>query len=261
MLSTGIIPEHVQQHATKVLGVPGRRLEDGQGEQMLFLHGAAGLTGWLPFFGELAKHWRLLVPEHPGFGTSPRPGWITSISDLASYYERYVEDLGPVHLVGSSFGGWLAGELALRSPNLVRSLTLIAPAGMRPRAPGSGVGALPTREARVRRLYYDQRLADATLAQQPTAKELDIEENNWKTTALLGGPTFHNPNLASRVSRIQKRSLLLWGREDAVIKFDQASAWLQALPQSEVAAFDECGHLPHVEKVRAAADAVARFLS
>jgi len=261
MLTTDTIPEHVRQRATKVLGVSSRRLERGQGEAMLFLHGAAGLTGWLPFFSELSMHWRLLVPEHPGFGLSPRPDWITSISDLASYYERYVEDLGPVHLVGSSFGGWLASELALRTPALVRSLTLIAPAGMRPRMPGSGIGSLPTREARVRRLYFDQRLADAALTQEPSGQQLQVEERNWKTTALLGGATFHNPNLATRVGRIKKRSLLLWGRQDAVIAFDQASNWLEALPQSEVAAFDECGHLPHVEKTQAAAEAVVRFLS
>jgi pimeloyl-ACP methyl ester carboxylesterase len=132
---------------------------------------------------------------------------------------------------------------------------------MRPRAQGSGVGALPTREARVRRLYFDQRLADAALSHDPSEQQLDIEENNWRTTALLGGATFHNPNLESRVARIQRRSLLLWGRQDAVIGFDQASAWRQALPQSEVVPFDECGHLPHVEKVQLAAEAVVRFLS
>ena len=53
------------------VGVSLRRA--GNGPPLLFLHGAEGYSQWLPFFDALAERYELLVPEHPGFGTSDDP--------------------------------------------------------------------------------------------------------------------------------------------------------------------------------------------
>ena len=45
----------------------------GRGPSVLFLHGAGGVPQWLPFFDVLAERYELLVPEHPGFGTTAEP--------------------------------------------------------------------------------------------------------------------------------------------------------------------------------------------
>ena len=43
----------------------------GKGPTLLFLHGAGGVPGWLPFFDQLSGRFDLLVPDHPSFGRSP----------------------------------------------------------------------------------------------------------------------------------------------------------------------------------------------
>ena len=53
-----------------------------------------GVPQWLPFFDALAERYEVLVPEHPGFGGSDDPPWITSMPDLAMFYLDLVEEVG-----------------------------------------------------------------------------------------------------------------------------------------------------------------------
>src|SRR4051795_865145 len=91
----------------KVRNVAIRLHHAGRGPTVLFLHGAGGVPQWLPFFDALAEHYELLVPEHPGFGGSDDPSWITSMAALAMFYLDLVEETGRdrVPLIGNSLGG------------------------------------------------------------------------------------------------------------------------------------------------------------
>src|SRR5690242_20617072 len=115
----------VQEHRHNVRDVGVRMWRDGQGASLIYLHGAAGLTGWMPFFARLAERFEVVVPEHPGFGTSDNPDWIRNIADMAMYYLDFLDGLNAerVHLVGHSLGGWIAAELAVRNCSRLKSLT------------------------------------------------------------------------------------------------------------------------------------------
>ena len=104
-----------QRHKVRDLSV--RLLRGGKGTPLVYLHGAAGLPGWLPFFERLSESFDVLVPEHPGFGTSDNPAWMRNIADMAMYYLDFLDGLGSerVHLVGHSLGGWIAAEVAVRN--------------------------------------------------------------------------------------------------------------------------------------------------
>src|SRR5208282_4052770 len=80
----------------------------GRGEPLLFLHGAQGVPGWLPFMAALARRFEVIVPEHPGFGSSDTPDWLDNVADLAFFYLDFMAALGlkRVNLVGTSLGGW-----------------------------------------------------------------------------------------------------------------------------------------------------------
>ena len=77
----------------KVRDVTVRMRRGGSGTPLLFLHGANGLPLWLPVFDLLSKHFEVLVPEHPGFGTSDNPPWMRNIGDLAMYYLDFIDGL------------------------------------------------------------------------------------------------------------------------------------------------------------------------
>src|SRR5207248_2955449 len=107
-----------------------------------YLHGAGAGGRWLPFQARLAERFDLLAPSHPGHGGSPAAEWIEHISDLAFHYLDLLDTLGldRVHVLGASFGGWIAAELAtMASPGphhdtdaaLLGSPRPAGPAGLR----------------------------------------------------------------------------------------------------------------------------------
>lgn len=105
----------------------------GQGEPVLYLHGVVGTRSWLPFYSELAEHVDLVVPEHPGFGDTPRPGHFNSWDDWLLHYDGFLRALGldRVHLAGHSLGGMMAAKLAVQYPDRFKSVTLVNPFGLR----------------------------------------------------------------------------------------------------------------------------------
>ena len=110
----------------------------GSGESLLYLHGAGLTRAWLPLYQELSRTFDTIVPEHPGYGDTPMPEWLTGIDDLTLHYDALIRELAleEVHLVGHSLGGWIAAYLAIFYPERFRSLTLITPVGLRiPEAP------------------------------------------------------------------------------------------------------------------------------
>jgi pimeloyl-ACP methyl ester carboxylesterase len=75
--------------------------EAGAGATVLFLHDAAGAS-WDPLLDALSVRYRVLAPEHPGFGRGKIPDWMLSVGDVAFCYLDLLHalDLRHVHLVG-----------------------------------------------------------------------------------------------------------------------------------------------------------------
>src|SRR5579883_2512773 len=103
------MPEH-HQSFVDIRGCRINLLRGGKGSPLLYLHGGGGGGIWLPFLDKLAQRFDVLAPEHPGFGRSDTPSWLDNLSDLAYFYLDVLEalELERVHLVGHSFGGWIA---------------------------------------------------------------------------------------------------------------------------------------------------------
>jgi pimeloyl-ACP methyl ester carboxylesterase len=122
----------MRRRELRVRDTPVDFLADGEGAPLLFLHGAGGAGRWLPFQEELARSFAVHFPSHPGHGGSPAAEWIEHISDLAFHYLDLLDALAlpRVHLVGASFGGWIAAEIAVMAPHRLSSLVLIDPVGI-----------------------------------------------------------------------------------------------------------------------------------
>src|SRR5437879_3902933 len=116
-----------------IRGTPIHMLQDGTGSPLRFLPGAGGAVRWLDFQAQLAKDFNVFYPSHPGHGGSPAAEWIEHISDRAFHYLDLLDELkiGRAHLVGASFGGWIAAEMATMASHRLASLALIDPVGTR----------------------------------------------------------------------------------------------------------------------------------
>src|SRR5262245_31767720 len=113
--------------------VPFRVLTKGDGPPVVFLHGPWGLT-WGPFLDALAPSFTVYAPEHPGTtpGVPDAIHEIDGLWDLVLCYDELLDALGlaEVTLVGHSFGGMVACEIAAHRPSRVRRLVLIDPIGL-----------------------------------------------------------------------------------------------------------------------------------
>ncbi|HVC51645.1 MAG TPA: alpha/beta fold hydrolase [Stellaceae bacterium] len=253
-----------QRDELKVRGVTVALQRAGRGRTVLFLHGAGGVPQWLPFFDTLAEHFEVLVPEHPGFGGSDDPPWITSMSDLALFYLDLVEETGldRVHLIGNSLGGWLAAEILVRDRSRFSSLVQLAPAGIRVKGVPCGDNFIWGPEEAVRNLYHDQSFADRLLAQPPTEAQLDVMLRNRFTVAKLGWqPRWFSPDLEKWLHRIKLPSLVVWGDDDKIMPPQFAALWRERLPEARLVMVERCGHLPHVEHAAPVARQIVDFLA
>lgn len=122
---------HSSERVT-VAGATIRMLRGGSGPPLVFLHGAGGHTGWMVFLEALSQRFPVFAPEHPGFGQSDDPPWLDTVGDLAYFYLDLLSALGldRVHLMGTSLGGWITPEVAVRNIARLASLTLIGAVGV-----------------------------------------------------------------------------------------------------------------------------------
>lgn len=220
----------------------------GRGEPLLFLHGANGAPVVLPFMEKLAQRFDVLIPEHPGYGKSDEPEWLENIHDIAYFYLDFLKQLNlkNVTVVGSSMGGWIAMEMAVRDTSRLKSLVLSSPAGIT--APGVRAADifLMAPEEMVRNLFVDQKLAEARLAQP---EDVDISLKNRHTTARLAWePRLHDPYLPKWLHRIDVPVKIVWGRQDRILPVAFADVYRKLLPKADISIIENCGHLPHAEK-------------
>ena len=237
-------------------------LRGGTGEMLLYLHGANGAGAVQPFMTKLAERFDVIVPEHPGFGLSDEPNWLENIHDLAYFYLDFLRTMGltRVHIVGSSIGGWLALEIAVRDSSRIASLTLVAPSGIQ--VPGLQTGDifLWTPEQLVRNTLFDQALADRMLSQAVSPEQMETAIKNRFTVARLAWePRLHNPFLAKWLHRIDVRTGIVWGESDRILPVAYADEFKKRIPHAEVNVVRRCGHLPQVEKVDEFCDIVFRI--
>lgn len=253
-----------QEHRHQVRDISIRLWRDGKGAPLVYLHGAAGVPGWLPFFARLAASYEVVVPEHPGFGNSDNPSWIRNVGDVAMYYLDFLHELDAqrVHLVGHSLGGWIAAELAVRNAARLATLTLIAPAGIRVKGVPIGDNFIWSPEEAARNLFHDQAFAEKMLAQPLSEEEADRQLTNRFMAAKLGWePRWFNPSLERWLHRIKLPTLVLWGADDKFLPSRYAEAWGERVAGSEVDLIPQCGHLPHIEKADATAARILSFLA
>ena len=123
----------MQSGQIEVNGMPVSYVDDGSGEPVVFLHGAVSdLRVWEAIRDAVAKRYRFVAPTLRYFGTAEwldkggRFSVAAHADDIAAFIEAM--HLGPVHLVGWSYGGNVATAVALEHPDVVRSLILFEPA-------------------------------------------------------------------------------------------------------------------------------------
>jgi pimeloyl-ACP methyl ester carboxylesterase len=230
-------------------------LKGGSGKPLLVLHEELGYPGWMNWNAALSEKRTLLTPLYPGFGKTPRADWIMNVRDLSAFLARFVREqkLAPIEVIGFSFGGWIAAEMAANDPAIFSKIVLVAPAGIRP--PDGEIMDMFTLPALIylRESVRDQdrtpefaSLYDGGLS--PEQYEA-FEDARAETARLAWQPYMYNPSLPHLLEgTVSAPTLIVWGKEDRTVPASAAGIFNRSIKGSRVLMLDGCAHRPEVEK-------------
>lgn len=238
----------------------------GAGKTLLFLHSVDGVNPGAPWFAELAESFEVVAPWHPGFGHSEWPREFRSIGDLAFFYLELTRELqlADAVLVGTSFGGWLAAEIAIRSSDAFSHIVLVDPLGIK-------VGGREDRdiadlfaisqEEITRLAYHDPSRRTRDYSTMTDDELLAIARSREAYTYFGWRPYMHNPSLRRWLRRIRVPTLVVWGASDGIVTPAYGEAFAAEIPGARFALIEEAGHYPHVEQPDAFVSVVRDFVN
>jgi pimeloyl-ACP methyl ester carboxylesterase len=248
-----------------VHGIDLEVLRGGDGDPIVLLHGMHTLTAASRLPGLLAAHGTVIAPSCPGFGESPRPKDFDTIYDLV-HLQRAILDALPgerITLLGLSFGGWLAAEVAtLGHPRLAR-LVLVDPVGIKisDRETADILDVFNRSPTEVRRAAWHD--ADRFAPDFDAMQDAEIVRHARDRDALClyaWHPYMYNPQLPRWLGRINVPTLVVWGDSDGIVSPDYGRAFARLIPGARFETIANCGHHPEIERPDELAALIARFL-
>jgi pimeloyl-ACP methyl ester carboxylesterase len=239
-------------------------LRAGDGPPVLFLHAAGGAGQWHEFHALLARRFEVIAPDHPGFGGSDELAEVEGVDDLVYHYLDVIARLGldRPHVVGGSFGGWIAAELAVAAPHLIGSLVLLGAAGLRlPGHPAADLFLMSPPEV-ASTLFHDPAKAAAFLPAEPSIDDIIAGYRDAAALARFSWvPFLCNPKLERRLRRITVPTLVAWGDDDRLVPIAHGHRYAELIPRAAFAVVQDCGHAMYFERPSAFADVTTDFLT
>lgn len=243
----------------------------GSGDPVLLLHGfGASSYSWRYLIEPLARHYRVITLDLKGFGESPKPrDNAYSVYEQARLVRNFIlaNDLRQVHIVGHSFGGGVALVtsiyLSASHPSLQKSLVLIDSVAYPQTLPGFIkilatpvlgpllVYGLPdTFQVKdlLQKVYFDDALIPQDAIDHYAA---DLGKPGAKYALLATARQILPPDLpqlADNYNYLAVPTLIVWGKEDAIIPLAIGKRLYDNLPNAKLVVLDEVGHAVQEEK-------------
>jgi pimeloyl-ACP methyl ester carboxylesterase len=260
-------------------GVRLRVVERGSGPKLVLLHSLfMDHSTWSDVALDLSRDYSVIAPDLPGCGESEKPSPGRFAYDVDAFTSAIADmyaalSLGRASVLGHGLGGAIALTLAARYPELVSQLVVIDPlaGGAEPFVYGRLAqlplaGSLVFKQLLGRGLFgaYFRELFVGDPSRLSTEK-LDAYYHSFNTPAARGSAlatlraTVDTRSVAAQTSRIQKPTLVLWGRKDRLVS---ASVGQRLAREIRGARFEllDAGHAPQEERPNELVEAVRRFL-
>ena len=237
---------------------------------VILLHGLGGNSGnWLFTIPALAANYHVIAPDQIGFGKSDRVMLKYRVGTYVDFLDKFMSELKieKASLVGNSLGGWVAAWTAIKYPNRVEKIILADAAGLKPAAIDMAqiysLNYSTRDEVRqlVKLVFFNQALfgSDAFIEQSLAIRV--AANDGYTINSLIESIKRDEDFLNGRLGEIKKPTLVVWGKQDGLLKVADAEQFKREIAGSELLVFDQCGHVPMVEKAADFNKAVLAFLA
>ncbi len=263
-------------HTVESVGRRGGRISalfagDPSAQPVLMIHGLGGTkSSFLPIVPTLARNYRVIALDLPGFGSSAKPRGRYDAQWFAHRVFAFMDqlDIDDALLVGNSMGGRISMEMAMMDPGRVQAIACLCPATAFTKRPGlrlvkllrpelafaasrlprsrvrDGLKQLFADSTRVEEEWYEAAVDDfmqiwrsprARMAFSAAARAIYLEEpmgekGFWARLAAIGCP-----------------SLFVYGTRDPIISHHSSGRVRKALPSAQIVVWNDSGHVPQIE--------------
>jgi pimeloyl-ACP methyl ester carboxylesterase len=257
------------RHQVDVVGSTVNYVEMGQGPPVLLVHGLSGAwQNWLETIPHFARTHRVVALDLPGFGSSEMPSWDISISAYGRFLRDFCErvGIGRCSLIGNSMGGFIATEVAITEPERVDDLVLVSAAGITwaraRREPAAMIARVGRAAAPVATRFHMSWIKRPGL-RKGAFQGVFHDPNRLRREMLwenivpaLQSPGYYDAmttlwgyDIRDRLEEIGVPTLIVWGRNDRVVPVPAALSYKKRIgDNAELVIFDECGHVPQIER-------------
>lgn len=261
----GVRPKTIKLHKMKLY-----YLEAGKGTNLVLLHGLGGSSlGWALNIKPLQERFHVLAPDQIGSGRSDKPLLSYRISLMAEYLFEFLSSLkiSGVILIGSSMGGWLAAHFTANHPDMVKKLVLVDSAGYaldKPLSDGErellNALTLSSTRAFAQKLFFCPDLVEDAGLKMRLRMKLKSHEP-YVIDRFMDSIDRNQDVVDHLIPQIKVPTLIIWGKDDQVVPVAHARRFHQEISGSKLVIFDQCGHVPQVEKATRFNQEVLNFLA
>ena len=246
-------------------------LEAGSGPAVILLHGLGGdASNWYGNIGPLSKKYHVVVPDQIGFGRSDKPLINYRVQTLVDFLDGFLKELkiDRASLVGNSLGGWTAAAFALAHPEKVDKLVLVDAAGFSldkgvdPRTLNALNPATRDGVVQVMSLvfYNKQMFSNPAIVDVLFARKLAAGDG-YTIQRFIDSVALGQDVLDKTAKGIKQPTLIVWGREDALVPLATGQRYNSEIPGSELLVIEKCGHVPQIEQAAQFNSALISFLA
>jgi pimeloyl-ACP methyl ester carboxylesterase len=242
----------------------------GSGPVLVLVHGLGSgkAEDWRYAIGPLSQKYRVLAMDQIGFGHSDKPLLDYRIQTYVDFLNEFLHRLkvDKASLAGESLGGWISAMYVLESSVdahmvPVEKLVLVDAAGLKQDKPIPDLNpsTLAGTRALMEVVFHDTSWLSDDMVRKIFADKV-AKNDGYTIRSLLSNPALGAERLDDRLGNIHVPTLVVWGKQDALLPITSGQRYAAGIAGAKWVSFDNCGHVPPVEKTAEFVSVVTGFL-
>jgi pimeloyl-ACP methyl ester carboxylesterase len=259
-----------EEKSVAVFGQTIRYWDVGSGPVVVLVHGlgSAKDSDWGRVVAPLSQKYRVIAPDQIGFGRSDKPLLDYKIQTFVDFLNEFLRDLKieKASLVGESLGGWISALYVVEASSgahlvTVEKLVLVDAAGLQQDKPIPNLNPATLEDMRkvLEAVFYNTAWVTEPMLQQIFADKL-AKHDGYTVHSILSNPSLASERLDSRLAQIKVPTLVVWGKQDTLLPVSSGERYAAGIPGARIVSFDQCGHVPPIEKTAEFLGALTAFL-